>query len=191
MMKRFVLAGLASLLAMMFAVPAFAVIHDRVLGVDVVGHVPVGDLADETGMGLGALLRYENKLQDSLAMTARFGYVMGLEKEFSTTILGTTHKANYGIDFIPVMLGAVYRTTGTPDGLFISGEVGANFLRGHTTIGTTTTNADMETKFGANVGVGLRANALSFRGGLNILDLGHIDTSMGLMVSVGYDFKKL
>ena len=55
MMKRFALAGLASLLAMMFAVPAFAVIHDRVLGVDVVGHVPVGDLADATGMGFGAL----------------------------------------------------------------------------------------------------------------------------------------
>jgi hypothetical protein len=169
---------------MMFAVPAFAVIHDRVLGVDVVGHVPVGDLADETGMGLGALLRYENKLQDALALTARIGYLAGLNKEI-------TSNSKKGLDVAPVMLGAVYRTTGTPDGLFISGEVGANFLRGHTTIGTTTTNADMETKFGANVGVGLRANALSFRGGLNILDLGHIDTSMGLMVSVGYDFKKL
>lgn len=190
-MKRFVVACFTSLLAMLVAAPAFAVIHDRVLGVDVIGHVPVGDLADATGMGLGAVLRYENKLQDSLALTARFGYVMGLEKEFSTTVAGTTLKANYGMDFIPVMIGAVYRTTGTPDGLFISGEVGANFLRGHSTVGSTTTQADMETKLGANVGVGLRANLLSFRGGLNILDLGHADTSMGLMVSVGYDFKKL
>lgn len=190
-MKRLVVACLTSLLTVLFAVPSFAAIHDRVLGVDVVGHVPVGDLADATGIGLGALLRYENKLQNNLAMTARAGYIMGLEKEVTTTAGGITFKGSYGLDVIPVMLGAVYRTTGTPDGLFLSAEIGANFLKGHATVGSTTTTGDTETKFGANVGVGLRADVLSFRGGLNILDLGHIDTSMGLMVSVGYDFKKL
>lgn len=184
MFKRLALAGLTSLVAMLLAVPAFAVIHDRVLGVDVAGHIPVGDLADATGMGLGALLRYENKLQDTLALTARFGYLAGLNKEI-------TSNSKAGIDVAPLMIGAVYRTTGTPDGLFISGEVGANFIQGHATAGNLTVKGDWETKLGANVGVGLRANALSFRGGLNIMDLGHIDTSMGLMVSVGYDFKKL
>lgn len=184
-MKRLVLIALTSLIAMLSASSAFAVIADRVLGVDAVGNVPVGDFANATGMGLGAMLRYEGKLQDSLAVTGRVGYVYGLEKEMDLGIA----KVSYGMDFIPLLVGVVYRTTGTPDGFFVSGEVGANFLSAHVSGGTT--DSDYKTKIGANLGVGLRADALSFRGGLNILDLGNADTSMGLMVSVGWDFKRL
>lgn len=184
-MKRLVLIALTTILALFSASPAFAIIADRVLGVDVVGHVPVGDFADVTGMGFGAMLRYEGKLQDSLAVTGRAGYVYGIEKEVD---LGIT-KFSTGMDFIPLMVGVVYRTTGTPDGFFVTGEVGANFLSGH--VSGSTASSDYKTKIGANLGVGLRADALSFRGGLNILDLGNADTGMGLMVSVGWDFKRL
>ena len=72
-MKRLVVFALTSLLALLSASPAFAVIADRVLGVDVVGHVPAGDLSDATGLGLGAMLRYEGKLQNSMALTGRAG----------------------------------------------------------------------------------------------------------------------
>ena len=122
-MKRILVAALTSLLALLTASPAFAVIADRVFGVDIVGHVPVGDLADGTGMGFGGILRYEQKLQPNLAFTGRAGWVRGSEKEFN---LGVA-KVSYGLDFIPVYAGVVYRATGTPDGLFLSTEVGANF----------------------------------------------------------------
>lgn len=184
-MKRLVVVALTSLLALLTASPAFAVIADRVLGLDIVGHVPVGDLANGTGMGFGGLVRYEQKLQPTMALTGRAGWVRGSEKEVNLGIA----KVSYGLDFIPVYAGLVYRTTGTPDGLFLSAEVGANFLTAHATGGTT--DSAYKTKLGANVGVGLRADALSFRGGLNILDLSNVDTSMGLMVSVGWDFKRL
>lgn len=176
---------LACLFGLLLAAPAHAVIRDRVLGIDVGANVPIGDLGDAIGTQFGALLRYEQTIAPNMAVTLRGGWLRGSEKEFS---VGTT-KFNIGMDSITLLGGVVYRTAGGPDGLFVSAEVGANMLSSHST--NATVSSDGKTKFGGDLGVGFRADALSFRGGVLVFDLSEAKKTMGALLTVGWDFKGL
>jgi len=166
-------------------------IQDAVGGVDLAAFIPVGDLGDFYNLGFGGFVRYERKLQPNFAWTGRIGYLRGIAKE-STLQFGTSSTTiSSALDNITLRLGGVYRLSGQPNGLFLSGELGANLLSGRVTSGTTSTTGDTKAKFGAGVGAGFRTGALSFRVALDLLDLTEAAKTMGALVSVGWDLKAL
>jgi hypothetical protein len=143
------------------------------LGVDGNVNIPVGDLADGAGIGIGALLRFEYALQEQLSLTARAGYVYHFEKNSIT------------FSQIPVMFGAKFLLT--PE-FFLTGEVG--FVRAAASIDFQgqSVSAD-DTNLALGLGGGYQLNdQLSLRGGLNILDVGHAGESLVVFLGVGYDF---
>lgn len=171
--------------------PAVAPVADSaaaskmILGVDGAFQLPFGDLADATGMGFGALLRFEYNVMPQLNLTARVGYIYSLNKEISQTVpLMGTIKAKYGMDNIPIWVGAKYFLT---DMIYGGVEVGANMLKGKVDMNGVSASST-ETKFGANVGAGVLLSGLDLRAQLEILNLSEAGKSMALMVNVGYNF---
>ena len=176
---------LCGLFSVLIAVPATADIAPRVLGLDLGVNVPVGKLANSTGMQYFGLIRYEHTLQPQFALTVRAGYLAGSERDL--TVGGVTTKI--GIDIKVLWAGLVYRTTGTAAGVFATAEVGPTWATGHVNGATATGAADI--KPGGSVGVGWRSGPLSVRGAVLALDIGNSADTSGTMLSVGWDFKAL
>lgn len=189
-MKRTVVL-FANILALLAASPAWASIADRVLGIDVGVNLPLQNFANATGTQFGALIRYEHKLQPKMALTLRGGWLRGSEREIT---VGAT-KFSVGIDSTTVLAGLVYRESGTPEGLFATGELGVNWPSSHSAAAvastTATASAASPTQYCGSIGVGYRTGPLSFRGAGLVQDLSHSSDSMGALFTVGWDFKTL
>ncbi|MSQ81997.1 MAG: hypothetical protein EXR77_03650 [Myxococcales bacterium] len=179
------IALLSCLFSLLVAVPAAADIAPRVLGLDLGVNVPVGKLANSTGMQYFGLVRYEHTLQPQFALTVRAGYLAGSEKDF--TAGGITTKI--GIDVKALWAGLVYRTTGTAAGVFATAEVGPTLATGHVNGAAATGTSDI--KPGGSIGIGWRSGPLSVRGAVLALDIGDSANTSGTMLSVGWDFKAL
>ena len=86
-------------------------------GIDLAAQLPVGNFADAAGFGLGALGRFEYNLNESpLAITARAGYLMHLDKDVGAG--GTSSFSQ-----VPLLAGLKYSLPTAP--IYIAGEVGA------------------------------------------------------------------
>ena len=153
------------------------------VGVDGAFHLPLGTLADGSGMGFGALARGEYNLIPNLNGTVRVGYIYGLKKDVS--VLGTSVKSS--VSYIPIWVGGKYFIT---DMIFGAAEVGMNMLSFKAEAGGLSLSSS-ENKFGATVGAGALISGLEVKAQLVILDLGSTSDSMALMVNVGYDFLKM
>ncbi len=174
------------------ASPAIAQQTDQAaVGADAAFMLPVGDFADITGPLLGALLHFEYPVMPGVVVTARTGYLYGLKKEQG---LG-----KFGVSDIPIWAGGKYYFSGQMNGLYGGLELGLNILSFRSEVdmgsfgglgGGKIEGSESETKFGANLGLGYRVDALDFRGSFNMLDLGHAGDTMGIMASVGYSFAR-
>lgn len=183
---RLPLAAAFAAFAALIAVPARADLAQTVLGIDVGANIPVGKMADGIGTEYLGALRIEHTLQPQMAVTGRVGYLLGSDKEASAGGM----KVTSGTDVALLWVGIVYRTTGKPDGLFATAEIGPARISGHTTFnGSTTTVSD--TKFGGEIGGGWRAGPLSARLALSALNISETTNTSGLLVSIGWDFKAL
>ena len=164
--------------------PAAAGAAKLTIGADAAFQLPLGNLADATGMGFGALVRGEYNLIPNLNGTLRAGYIYSLKKDNS----GLKSK----VDNIPIWVGGKYFIT---DMIYAGAEVGLNMLKTTADIsiaGISGSASSTENKFGGNVGAGvLLAGALDVRAQLEILDFGHSGDSMAVMVNVGYNFLKM
>ena len=156
-----------------------------IIGADLAFALPVGDLGDAAGFGIGLLPRFEFTLAPKLNLTARLGYVYHLKKSYSIPLLGTVDAK---LAEIPVLLGAKYDLT---DALYGAVELGLV----HSTVTTTGTTAlgnastsDSDDNPAATIGLGYRAGDADLRLGLHILDLGNAGKSMELVLNVGYNF---
>jgi hypothetical protein len=148
-------------------------------GIDILGELPVGNFADVTGFGFGALGRYEYNLDESpLAVTLRAGYVWHLEKENGPV---TTNYAE-----IPLLVGLKYSLAGAP--IYIAGEVGAVTSMIDTEGGFGGSTSDSETNLGLTAGVGYEMGPVDVRVGLNFLDASNMADAMAIGVSFGYNF---
>ncbi|HEX2660138.1 MAG TPA: outer membrane beta-barrel protein [Polyangia bacterium] len=142
------------------------------LGADLALALPVGNLGDGAGFGLGILPRFEFTLAPRLALTGRIGYIYHLEKN------------NIKFSEIPVLVGAKYDLT---DALYGAIELGLFHM---TVTGEAfgISASESRDKFGATIGAGYRAGDLDFKLGLHILDLGNAGDYMELVGNVGYNF---
>ncbi|MBI5610765.1 MAG: hypothetical protein HY902_17945 [Deltaproteobacteria bacterium] len=163
--------------------PARAEVAPRVLGVDAGVLIPISTLADVVGMSYGGMIRYEQKSAPNMSFTGRAGLFRGSAKD---TALGS-----WALDGYCLWVGGVYRLQPASDGLFLSGEIGANFVQFRAPNSTQSDPGAMSTKFGAVVGAGYRADVLTVRAALDMYDLTKAADTMGLFLSVGWDFKGL
>ncbi len=154
-----------------------------IIGADLAFQLPLGDLADLTGMGFGALVRAEYKLLPNLNLTFRTGYVYSLSKEIGTSKLS--------ISSIPIWVGGKFFLT---DMIYAGAEVGANMLMAKSEMeffGTSVSGSNTETKLGGNVGAGVLLGDLDLRAQLQVLNFGEAGKSMAVMINAGYNFANL
>jgi len=153
------------------------------IGADLAFQLPLGNMADVTGMGFGALIRGEYKLMPNLNLTARAGYIYSLKKD--------NGGLKSSIDNIPIWVGGKFFIT---DMIYAGAEVGVNIMTAKVEtsfLGTTVSGSSGETKFGGDVGAGLLLGDIDVRAQVLILDFGHSGDSMGVMINAGYNFAKL
>ncbi len=153
----------------------------KIIGVDVVGILPLGDYSNGASFGLGALARFEYGVSDVLAVTARAGYIYNL---------GTP--SGVGLAFIPVLVGATYKVG--PPGLFVFGELGFTNIRVSVDV-MGASGSDSQTKFSVGAGAGYQTGKIKARLGFFLPgseDSGSSSTTLyGIMASVGYDIAAL
>ncbi len=168
---------------------AQAEVLPRVLGLDAAVLVPVGALSSTAGNGNGVgmsyavFVRYEQKTAPNMSLTARLGGLRGSAKDSG---LGS-----WALDAYSALVGGVYRLQPSSDGIFLSGEVGANMVQFRAPNTTQNSTGAFETKLGAVLGAGYRTDVLTFRAALNLLDVSKAQDTMGVLISVGWDFKGL
>jgi hypothetical protein len=172
---RKVLASLAILVALCsVSAPASAEVNLRA-GVDGAFILPVGNWGDITGMGFGALGKFEYAVMPELTTTFRIGYLFHLKKnDFSTAEL-------------PIMFGAKYFFLGDykVGGLYGALELGLTRLTATASfMGTSISSSSF--KFGTTIGAGYEWSGFDFRAQLYGPSLGDFADFMGVLVTVGY-----
>jgi hypothetical protein len=151
----------------------------KTIGVDVAGVLPTGDYSDAASFAIGAFGRFEFGINDKLAITGRVGFLYHL---------GTPDGES--IYMIPIYAGAKYSFT--PQ-IFGFGEVGLNHVNISIDIGGVSGSNSFD-KLSISAGAGYKINQqISARAGIFYTpgvgdDPATVDL-IGVMASVGYDFK--
>ena len=152
------------------------------IGIDAAFQLPVGDLANQTGVGFAGLVRGEYKLLTKLSATMRAGYLYSLK-----TSWGGLKRS---IDDIPIWLGAKYFIT---DWFYGGAELGVNMIKAYYHLeipgDVAMDGTSRQEKIGGDVGAGvLLLRLVDARVQFQILNFGHASDTMALMFSVGYNF---
>lgn len=92
------------------------------VGADLLLVVPVGNIADGTGVLLGPMLRFGYRPLPPLELTARAGYLFGFDKDVGQGISNR-------ISDLPLWVGARYFFLDPDSGPYAGAEIGGNFLR--------------------------------------------------------------
>lgn len=188
-MKRTLRAPTAALIvsAALFS-SSTAAAEDMLVGVDGGLVLPLGDWSEVSGLGFGALGRFEYAMDSSLSATGRVGYITHLKKN-----------DHYKTSELPILAGLRLGLSGQPDGLYVAGEAGlVNFTFQRPVAGAVFGNqaggdevrSDSELKFGITGGAGYRSGDVDGRAGLIIVSVGDLEETFGLMVTVGYNFTR-
>ena len=130
---------------------------------------------------VGGLLRVEFLPIPGIAITGRAGYIHHLTKDLE----GDAGHVKLGE--LPILAGVkIY----SPVGVYGALELGGTWLNPSIEAGTFTgTDFDSSSfKFSGTVGVGFAAGPVDLRGGLNIVDIGHIGDTMQVGISLGFNF---
>ena len=142
--------------------------------------VPLGNLSDGAGIGLGALLRYEYVVLPQLNITGRAGFIYHLPK--------TVNGADSNFWTIPVLAGVKYALN---EQFYVAGELGLFLNHVSASVMTPFGNisaSSSETDLGLTAGAGYRRGDLDIRLALDILNLGHAGDNMTIGANVGYSF---
>ena len=155
--------------------PAEVVNKRMAVSGDLMIDVPLGDFADVAGIGIGAsgLFRYE--IKPGLAVTGRLGYIRHLEK----------NGGNMGQ--LLLMGGVRYAAFGAHKPTFVFGELGLNSVSTSITIAGMSFS-ESETQLAMSGGIGHSFGKMTVAGRLMISALGHIDESIGVLATGGYEF---
>lgn len=161
-----------SLAAMLLALPTTASAANTQLriGGDGAFVLPIGDWADVSSVGLGALFKIEYEgLAPNLALTGRIGYIFHFESN------------NVNTNELPILGGAKYYFTQGKDRFYGAAELGFVNLNVDTDFGS-----DSDLKLGLTLGGGYEMGPLDIRGQFFMPSIGDIGDFFGLMVTVGY-----
>jgi len=159
----------------------------KTLGIDGGLDMPTGDWSDATGLGIGALARFEMTLQPKLALTARAGVIQHLGKDIDS---GFGESGSASATEVPLLGGVRYAFTQSPTSeVYGAAELGLVVYRASIDAGGMS-QSNSDTNLGMSLGGGYRAGKLDLRGGLLFPDIGHAG-NMGLMATVGYQLTAL
>lgn len=159
---------------------------DMLVGVDGGLVLPLGDWSNVSGLGFGALGRFELALDPQLSVTGRLGYITHLEANDA-----------YKTSELPILAGLRYGLSGEEDGLYVAGEAGlVNFTFRRpvasgvfgTTVSEGEKSSKSEPKFGLTAGAGYRSGKVDGRAGIFIVSVGDLEETFGLMATIGYNF---
>jgi opacity protein-like surface antigen len=138
--------------------------------------LPVGDWSDFSGIGLGALLRFEARVADNVSITARLGYIGHLENDgFSTSEIPILFPG------VKVHFGDVY--LGLEAGLLSLG-VAVDFDDEFGSF----SGSDSEMKLGLTFGLGYVIDKVDLRLQLFAPSVEDFSDLLGIMFNVGYTF---
>ena len=148
-------------------------------GIDLAGELPVGNLADVAGFGLGALGRFEyNVNQSPLAVTARAGYIWHLDKNIGP--------ATSSYSEVPLLAGLKYSLPTAP--IYVATELGAMMVMNEVTGGPGPDQDNSATNLGFTAGAGYELGDVDIRMSLNFLDVSNMADAMAIGVTFGYNF---
>jgi hypothetical protein len=147
-----------------------------IIGADAAFQLPLGTLADATGIGFGALARGEFKIIPHLNLTARTGFIYSLSKN------------NFSVYNVPFWVGAKYFLT---DMFYGAAEIGENYMIIKTDYAFLGSSSFSGSYFGATVGAGALIGQLDVRAQLEVLDFSSAGDFLALMINVGYNFANL
>lgn len=150
--------------------------------------LPIGTFSDYAGVGVGALLGLNHRLTDRLDLTGRVGFVYHFSKDYNA--LGS-----HGLSEVPILAGVRYTfLPSAAGGLYGSGELGLSLLVQRATVSAgllskePVSTSDSTVKLSMALGAGYAYENFDLRGSLLMLDVGNLDTTIGLMATVGYSF---
>jgi len=139
--------------------------------------MPVGNYADQNGVGGGVMLVGEYPLLDALSATARIGFQYHANKAVSPTVDVHTHS-------IPILLGAKYYLTPDRQGLFGALEIGLFDLMTSASNG----QSQNDLKFGTGIGVGYAMKQWNARINVHTQSVGDFADALMITAGVGYQF---
>ncbi len=146
------------------------------LAADLALVLPLGDWSDATGIGLGALLRFEARVADMVSITARLGYIGHLEKNGLSTselpILFPGIKVHLGDAYLGLEAGLV--------SLGVAVNIDSEF--------GSFSGSDSEMKLGLTLGFGYVIDKVDLRLQLFAPSVEDFSDLLGIMFNVGYTF---
>jgi hypothetical protein len=155
------------------------------VGADAQFILPVGDMSNGTGPQIGALLRGGYRVIPPLEITARIGYLFGLNKDQGAGI--STNISN-----IPIWVGARYYFMDAPAGLYADAELALNLMQANVS-GGGLSGSTGATREGFNVGAGYVISSdlpIDIRAQYSYFNLLGTNSGekglMGIGLSVGY-----
>ncbi len=139
--------------------------------------LPIGDLSNGVGFGLGGLLGYDYAFHPNAAFVARTGYIHHLPKDFVNVTIGV----------IPIWAGARYGFLGH-EGPYIEGVLGPSIFLASAEIRGYGRATDSEVRLGTALGGGYRFRKVDLGGRFTFYDLGHAGDTMGMMATASFSF---
>ncbi len=150
------------------------------VGGDLAVTLPVGNLADVAGLGLGALVRVDYRVIDTVSVGGRAGFIYNLSKDAGS--------GSFGISEAPIFGAARYHFLGREvNGPYAALELGPVLIFSRATV-LGASASDSTTKLGTSLGGGYQIGKIDLRASLLVLDVGHLGDTMSLMANVGYSF---
>ncbi len=130
--------------------------------------LPLGDFADFSSLGFGASGTFNFPLNANLTATGRAGLIFHLTEIDDTSLL-----------VIPLLGGAKYNI-GT-SGVYAAGELGLFY--GRVSSGDV---SDSNTDIGITAGAGYDLGVADVRAGIQVYDLGELDSSLSLFATASF-----
>jgi len=155
------------------------------LGIDAAGMIPVGNLSNEYGFGIGGLLRLEVEPLSGFAITGRSGYIQHLTKSIGP--VGANVDAKLGE--LPILAGAKFYTDA---GIYGALEVGGTYINPSLSVSTSNFAYSSSAFYAsASAGGGLLLGPVDIGARLHSFDLGHIGDTLEIGITVGLNFFSL
>lgn len=153
--------------------------HNLRVGVDTEIGIPLGNYADQNGVGAGAMLDTELALLDTVSGTFRVGFQAHMDRSFAGV---DSH-----VHSIPMLLGAKAWFGPERQGMFGAFELGLFDLISSVSRGAGSASSN-DLRFGMGVGWGYQQDRWNARVSLHTQDVGHFGSAMMISGGIGYQF---
>ena len=154
--------------------------HSLMVGLDTEIGVPLGNYADASSVGGGAVLTGELTLVETLSATMRVGFEAHTNRDLAA--------ASSHVHALPILLGAKYYLGSDRSGLFGAFEAGTFLLMSSVTPtrGAATSSTDM--RFGLGAGIGFQQDRWNVRINIHTQDVGNFGNAFMMTGGLGYEF---